>query len=466
MAVTDAEYRRWLTDDNRRRAVLLEAEYHDGASAGTAYLANVAYISGQAQTPAAQPYDDLLIEVPEIRSRIDGELAIGRFELHNDGSLDAWLERAWEGWPMRAYIGDPAWARSDFRLVLSGTCGGIEAPRPERLALTWRDRRRELEVPAQTTRTAAGDLVPLALGQVFNAEPVLTDSANLDYRFHEDGAASVDAVRDNGVGVAYTDNGDGSQTLSNNPAGRITLDATGATDATPSGLITWLAQRAGLGAGEIGDLSHLPTWPMGLYVASERTIAELLTEVCRSLGAVWRFDRLGVLQVYRLDLPATSEITLDADDVARRGLRVVRTEAPRSEIVLGYAPNWAVQDPGSQAASVPVADQRRYATAYETVTAANAIATQWPAAQAAERVDTLLVNQADAQAEADRRAALRADKRRVYSVAGFTAPFAVGIGDTLTLDHPRYGWDGGVDGVVVGLREHLTRAKATLEVWR
>lgn len=466
MAVSDAEYQAWLADDRQVRAILVEAGYHDGTSSGTAYLSSHAFVSGPSDTPANTAYLDVLVGIPEVRSRIDRDQQLGKLEVANDGSLDDWLDRSWEGWPLRVYIGDPAWNRDDYRLILDGTNAGLSVPSVDRLSMTWRDRRRELEIPAQTTRTSSGDLVPLALGEVYNAEPVLIDGASLIYRFHEDGNASVTAARDNGVSVSYTDNGDGTVTLSASPAGRVTLDLSGATAGTAAAMIEYFATRAGIASADIGDLTALPTWGLGLYIQRDETIDRIMDDIVTSLGAVWRFDRLGKLQVARLELPGSPVATFDADDSEEGGLTVARSEPPYTAVPLEYYPNWTRQDPDALAGSVSASDRDAYSKAYRTVEGTNSLGSQWPAAERAESKKTLIMAEADAQTEADRRATLRSGRRWVYQLAAFSGPFQIGLMDSITIEHPDLGFESGQDALVVGVRERPTANRVELELWR
>lgn len=463
MAITDAEYQDWLAREGERRAVLVEAEYHDGTSSSTRYLASVPYISGPSDTPANQPYLDLIRSIPEIRSRIDGRNEVGRITLVNDGELDGWLTDAWAGWPLRVYLGDPAWSRDDYRLILDGVCDGLEVAGQSELGLRWRDRGRLLENPLQQSLDADDEPLPIALGSVFNCEPTVEDAANLIYRVHQDGnLTSVDAVRDSGVSVSYTDNGDGTFTLSNNPAGRISADVTGETTGTPQAIGEWIAAEAGVSS---YDLSGLPSYTCGYYQKDETPAREALDTVMRSVGAVARWTRLGKLVAYQLDAPGTPTTTIDPDDIEERGLGVARMEPPKTRIRLGYERNFAVQDKGSLASSVSESDRARYGKEYRKATSDNAVSSEYPAATEDQLRGTLIAGSTDAQTEADRRATLRNTQRIVYKFAAFAAPFQISIGDTVTVDYPAYGFDGGKDAVVVGLRERPVDNRVEFEVW-
>lgn len=456
MAVTDAEYQAWLSDQ-KQRVILVEAE----SSNGTYYIGNTPYIS---EPPGNQPYIDVVTSIPSIRSRIDGANEVGEIKVVNaDGEFDDWLTYGWAGWPLRVYLGDPDWARSDFRLILDGVNDGLKVSNQNELALTWRDRGRLLEDPLQKNLDADNRPLPIALGTCFNVPPLVEDAGNLIYRVHQDGnLTSVDDVRDRGISVAFTDNGDGTFTLTNNPDGKVTADVTGETTGTPQDIAEWIAAEAG----ETDyDFSGLPSYSCGLYLQDDRSARKAIDEVVKSAGAVARWTRLGKMVAYQLDVPGTSSATFSPDDIQERGMSVARMEPPKTRIRLGYEKNFATQDEGSVAASVSVANKDRYSREYREVKSDNNVSATYPAAKEDELRGTLITNTTDAQSEADRRASLRSTQRIVYSFSAYAAPFQVGIGDTINVEYPAYGFDSGKDAVVVGLTERPTDNRVDIEVW-
>lgn len=466
MSISDADYTAWLANDFKQRTVLVEAEY----ATGTRYISNRAYVSTPTDTPANTPYADLLSGPPEIYSSLEGEFAFARLELHNDSSLDTWLTDPYFGWPLRVYLGDAAWDRDDFRLVLSGINAGISAPSQDRLRFELRDKRELLRVPVQTTLMSSGEPTPLSLGAVFNAEPRLQDAATLRYRYHEDSNATATAVRDNGVAVSFTDQADGSFILAASPAGRITCDVSGDTTGTPAALVEYLALRAPeIAAGDI-DSTNLAafsaTYGMALYVRDSADISELIEQVMLSVGGATLFSRLGKLQMVRLETPGTAVLDLAEDDLAERGLSVQDIEQPRAQIQLHYAKNWTVQDAAGLAGAVSAANRDLYSREWSTVTKANTLGSAYPLAESPGPVDTLIVSSVNAQTECDRRATLRGSKRTVYRWQGFAAPFQVQVGQTVGITADRYGFDAGQDAVAIGITQNLIHNRVDLEVWR
>lgn len=490
MAITDAQYQAWLAADNKRRCVLVEAVYWDGAAEQTEYLSNLAYISAPADTPANTAYDDLLAEIPEFRRGATEVLsgtvtqAVGQLDIINEsGDRDDWLDRGWNGRALSIYMGDPTWPKSDFREILVGISAGITAPARNRLRLALRDKEVLLDAPVQITLLTAGpnagEPVPLCCGQCFNVEPVQTVAATLTYQVHDGPVNAITAVRDNGVAVAYTPTlAAGTFVLTAAPVGRITCDVQGA---KPGGvyhtkaadIINYLVTRSVLAAGDLDASSFTAmntTCPqtLGIYIRSRRNMREVLAEITRTIGAWREWSRLGKMQLGVLVAPTgTATVALDADDVAYGALTIKERRLPIATVRLGYARNWAVQDKASQAGAVTAANRELYGNAYQVVTATDAtIKTAHPLAEEPEMEGTLFALQAEAQTEATRRLALYGQVRTTYELRGFAAPFTVSLGDEPGLTHPRYAFAAGATGIVVALREQPTRGRLTMEIWR
>ena len=81
--------------------------------------------------------------------------------------------------------------------------------------------------------------------------------------------------------------------------------------------------------------------------------------------------------------------------------------------------------------------------------------------------DSLLVLEADAQAEATRRQTLRGTQRDRFEVVIQMNDNTEDkdLGDVITLTHSRYGLDAGKQFVVLGIRPDAARNRITLDVW-
>src|SRR5690554_1696224 len=114
--MTDQEYERWLSDLSARRVLLAELHY----AGGIEYVATAPYISKPTDADPNRVYDDLLTRAVDISTRIDGLIQFGELTLVDDGQIADWAARAWQGHPIRLYLGGPDWSRDDFRLLAMG----------------------------------------------------------------------------------------------------------------------------------------------------------------------------------------------------------------------------------------------------------------------------------------------------------------------------------------------------------
>lgn len=463
--ITDEQYAEWLEDDSKDRTVLVEATYANGVK----YFSNYAFISGPTDTPANTPYEDRLIVKPIISTGFGG-ISLGSMELVNFGDLDSWLEESFYGFQLVVYLGEIGWSRDDFRAVIIGVNDGISAPRWDRIRFQFRDKGQRFDVPVQKDRTATGDLIPLSLGTIFNATPILQDFATLLYRVHPDGAAKITAVRDNGVGVSFVDNADGTFSLVAASTGQITCDITGATTGTPAAMVEYLALRApNISSSDIDadNLANFPaTYGLGFYIDSLMDISAALELVMESVSGSYLFTRLGLLQMHRWEPPGTSTLTLGRDDMRQRELSIKEIDQPRQSLELYYAKNWTVQDPGSLAGAVTPANRDLYSKEWQVETVIQVLPPEYPLLEQGDPGSTLIVSQADASTEAIHRMGLFSQKRQTLEWKGFSATFQVALGQTVTLTSERYGFDAGLDVLVIAIRKNLGTNQVTLEVWK
>jgi hypothetical protein len=80
-------------------------------------------------------------------------------------------------------------------------------------------------------------------------------------------------------------------------------------------------------------------------------------------------------------------------------------------------------------------------------------------------VSTLIVSLADASVEAVRRAAWSSVPRTVFEFSAFAAPFNLDLGQTVTIEYPRY-FAAGSPAVITRLRDDLLSDTCVLEVIR
>lgn len=489
MAVSDAQYKAWLADDNKQRVLLVEAQAYSGSSVVTHYLATRPFVSLPADTPANQVYDDLIASVPSfsrsLAEHFNGSSAQSWGDIvvrNTKGELDAWLQDGWDGRSLRLYLGGQWWARNDYRMILDGVTADITVRDATAITIKARDKQWMLNVPLQQnfiggSSANAGKPKPICYGPCSNISPMLIDSSTHTYQVHDGPVNAISAVYSDGVSVAFTANlAAGTFTLAAGSTGRITADVQGA---KPSSYLTCAADiikdivltRTGLtsvdlDASSFSAFATLCPQAICLYVADRANVGQVLDQIIGSVGGWYGFSRAGKLQLGRIDSTSgTPVLSIEVDDIEARGVTIRRRDLPLASITLGHSRNWTVQSSGL-GAGVTEARRAVLAADYQSVTVTQpSVLTKFPLADKPGMAETLLASPSDATAEANRRLALRNQVRCIYSIEAFSAPYQVDLGQIVQITYPRFGMAGGVTGVVVGLTERPTKNRLQLDVY-
>tara|TARA_R110002124_G_scaffold281995_1_gene456812 strand:+ start:358 stop:1800 length:1443 start_codon:yes stop_codon:yes gene_type:complete len=467
MSVSDAEYQAWLKDDNQERAVLVEAKYYD-TSEKVRYLSTHSFVSLPTDTPANTVYDDLISNVPSLQSQISMKFGVGDIDLVNDGSLDAWLDDAWDGRELSLLIGDPAWARDDFRQIGALITEAFEIVNNNKMRLRVRDKREKLNINTQnnyyTSGEAFGKPIPLTVGQVFNITPVLINASTHQYQVHDGQINAITEVRDNGVSVSFTANlSAGTFVLSSQPSGVITCDVQGA---KPSGtyhvktadIVEYLVKREALVSADLDAASFTAfntkvPYIVGHYMPGRVNLISVIDEITLSSGSYWLFNRSGKMILWQLDnVTGTAVESFDADDVLDDTFSFINSDLPYARSAIGYQKNYTVQN--NAAGSVSEANRNIYSGNNLISAAVNSsIITAHPLALKPDALNSAISLIADANTEAARVLALRNIVRFVYEATFSTGPFEIQLGDEISVIYPRFGFENGKNVIVVGLDE-------------
>jgi hypothetical protein len=489
VSISNAQFTAWLAADNKERVLLVEADAYSGGSVVTRYFSNRGFVSAPADTPASTAYDDIVTAVPNIRSamaevfRGRSLVSFGDIEIDNSGgSRDGWLLDGWDGRPVKMYLGDASWPKSDFRLVFSGATEDISASGNNALVLRVRDRQHLLDVPLQTNRVGGtgstkDQRLPVCYGEVKNVEPVLVDAATRKYQVHDGSIQSIDAVYQDGAAIAtYTASlGTGTFTLSAALTGRLTCDIKGSNagsyvNKTADVMQRLITDRTSLTVSDIDTASvdQLNTdapGTVGIYVTDDTATAlTALDTLATGAGAYFCIGRDGKVTMGLFKAPSgTAVVSLTDDDVELAQVELTRRIVPLKSVRVGYARFYVTIDSGA-ASSLTEAQRQRLRDEYLVAYAATG-ATGFLLAIDDDLAGTCYVNSSDAATEATRRATLWGSLRRVFRVRGFMAAQQVKLGDVVSLDFARYGLTGGVLARVIGIRESVTSNSVELEVF-
>lgn len=469
----------WLEAQGNFRCVLVELDYKEAGLMKTAYFSNAAFVSAATDTPAHTAYDPFVIGSIQFERSLN-EIFTGSsisktsdIELIYHPLTQTLLTKAVYGQSVRIYLGDKSWPKSNFVQIIAGICDGV-MPEQTKIRIKFRDAADVLKTPLLTERYASGtaidQLKPLCLGRCFNVKPVLIDSATHTYQFSQGVSQAVTAVRFNGSvvpGSYYTVNlTDSTITFTTYPTGDVTMDVDGLVVGftwlqTASDFIGHIASMRGLTV----DSSGLPGYMLGLYLTTDTATDQILDEICASLGGFWLFDRLGQFKVRAFNgVPALAGESLTKDQTVANTLKIRRVINPLHSMTLGYKRNWT---PLSNIAAVVhetiPATAAELAADGKTVTRTQAaVLDNYPQAETI-KTDSLLVTEADATTEADRRLALAAIPRFVYELQQLTAPFSWQIGTCAYLEAA------GINGdraVITKLIEAPQDGTCNVEYWQ
>lgn len=484
-----APFLAWLAQKNATRVLLAEVAVKSGGVEITRYLSTLGYTSGAVDTPANTVYSGRISGGVQFTRKLDlsgagGSVAFGDIELDNsDGALDAWLTDIWARRTISLYLGDARWARSAFEKVFSGTVEDIGPKGRAGLSLRLSDVLAPLNGPISTTAVGGtadnkNALLPIALGEVFNVEPVLLDAATQKYAVHLGACEQIVEVRDNGVPVAITATaGSGYFTLTNARYGQITADVQGAKIAgsyrnDAGGLIEWVATTLGDGnmlatanvdAAALATFRAACTQPVGDWLPQRANRIAVMRDLAASVGATVTTTAGGLMRVVRLAFGASSAAVGTAQMIDGSFGPISRPDIVGA-VRLNCCRNWTPQA-SSLAGSVTAASLPLLLDEFVQYTATDATTlTDYKQSATPEAADTLLVVESDATTEATRRLALWKTPRTVFAFDGWADLLPIELGDVITLTHPRFGLSAGAAGLVVGVTTDWAAAHVCLEV--
>lgn len=462
------------------------------------FTATREFITADNDNPAEQPFHGTLDQPISFRRSILGGDTIGQFitgqgemEIVNtDGAYDYLIQQyAIDGREIELRIGRAGDAFRDWHTVFKGTASDWSVEE-DVVLIELQDNGYKLSVPLQPnvyggaggidgTADMAGKRKPLAFGHVFNVEPPLVVPNRLIYQAHDGQIEDVPAVYDRGTsltkdadyatyallnaaviasGAYATCFAEGLFRLGSSPAGTLTCDVKGDKTAgtyvnAASTIVRRIVNRATalddpldlyepsftrIGAAQPAEIGY---WS---GVDDAITVADALTAIMGSVGGWAGFRRNGKLEVNIFEAPAEQPVVylglVDAIEVKRGKLPSNLTPPPWRHRV-GYQKNYTVQS--DLAGSVSDTRRAFAAEEYRLAEASNrTVLLDHPFANDLPPVNGLFVNQADADAEAERLLDLHRDTRAIYRVTLPAVPgrgYLINLGETVNLMYPR--WD-------------------------
>lgn len=470
------------------------------------------------------PYDfDSEIPVPtEVRSS-RGSASIAAVVIANDdGALDSWLERSFEGREIEIRVGgtvDPGRVDEltlqfeDWGLISKGLVEGVVSSR-DRIELIVRDLLASLRTPFQTA-TYAGDFAtdpntvdgdesvkgfnkPVALGLVRNVPAVTVNPTLLIYQWSDSSSKSLLEARDSGVpltagadesfanitdetyvfapGVDYvTHLALSLLRLNDTPAGLISIDAegddTGGYVSSTADLIERVVTTRG-GPFTLDDIdgSSFQRFPhkgaVGFWTGtSPRTVESIVVELASAADGWIAPSRQGLLRLGTwMDPTGVPAVTLTDVDT----IEAAETAAPQPvfRVRAGYQRRWQTQSKDSLAAIGEdmkdlYSSERSFIEPEEDL----AVQTANPLATEAELL-TLFDAEADALAVAQAKIARDKVRRRLVRAVIKRTRFDRQLGDLVQVSVSQQGFDTTpLLAIVVGLAETGADRSLELRLW-
>ena len=450
------------------------------------------------------------------RTSGESEVGYGVIELvNNDGALDHLIDYAFDGWPLKIYTLEDENAPFSSAVVrFSGTMEQAEFD-DTLMVLRVRDLMQSLDKPIQTVTYAGtnvgasglegssdslkGKVKPLTFGTVFNVAPAQANTTALIYQVN-DGPISTCNVFDRGIaltkGTDYTsvtdmtDNVPAAGTyrvypaggyfrLGSTPSGMVTADVVqSAAGTSVADTISAVSERAGINphtgivqmqvyAPDITALNTKNNAPVGIYINSETTVLQAISDLTNSIGAYCMFDNESRLRLGRLELPSgTPDHTLDdweILDISRTVSSDTERGIPAYKVTVKYGRNYVVQTMTDIAAAAQVQSERRGIDYRNASNQDDSVKLQYPLSEELVR-ETLLVNEADAQAEASRLLNIYKTRRDFFEVTCRTDK-QIEIGQTVHVTYPRFLLNNGKLLRVLAVEPDYTLNRNILTLW-
>lgn len=363
---------------------------------------------------------------------------------------------------------------------------------------------------AQGTAEIAGRSRPLAFGECLNVEPQLVDPASLIVQFHSGSMEEISQLRDSGVPLDFeadfpnfaalvaggtsagsysTCLAEGYAALGIAPSGRITADikgdnADGYIDTHGAVLKRILLSYSTMDQDEIDidsfdalDVTQPATMGLFLPAGDASTIEEVIASIADSCGAVAGGDGSGLYRVFRLEEPGTATWRFGGRDIISIDRERLPYLVPWRSWQLGYARNFTVQSGSDLAIGVNQTQRQLYESEYRYAHSQNANIAIAHRTSKGITANTLFLDEAVAETEADRRMSLYGlgrslyrvvvkDERALYDVLLDEvlqhSLFGVRIGQTVRLSYSKWDLAGGKRCVVVGVQDDADTLQTTL----
>lgn len=490
---TKAQVIEWLSSSNPTRVILVEINgVYD--STGT-LIATPFYLSNRPFGSTSQLYDTCIVGGITFTESIDfngqPNIGYGDIEIDNTGGIkDSWLNYIWTNKPVDIYIGDTSWPRDDFYKIFSGLIKDIDSRSRNSINFILVNKLQALNEPLTTTliggTTARADqLVPLCFGECFNVTPILIDAANLKYKVHNAEIENIVEVRDSGVPVQFTqDKENATFSLTNSPFGAITATVQGSKPLV-GGVKTYLTKVAetikhiltGYGkqiseselVSGFTDFDSTKSRQVGVFISARENVLEVCQRIAASANCYLVTDISGKFKLVNITADLTSGEVYDVgpNDIEHRSLEIMQKLEVQTAAKLGYSKNWTIQSTGLANILTPQTVSILDKEYYYKIQKDETLAAKYQQILEPEAKDTLLIVEAEAEAEALSLLNISKKPRFIYNATYFSNMLFCELGDLIRLRSPdRFGLtSSGKVGIAVNIARDWLNGKVTIGVF-
>lgn len=204
--------------------------------------------------------------------------------------------------------------------------------------------------------------------------------------------------------------------------------------------------------------------PVGLYIHDRMNVIEVLNKLAASVGGRVLIDRSGKLTIIKLTLPqSVPGTTVTPTDIVKQSLAISQMPPVKAGVQIGYCKNWTVQN--NIAAGVPVNHADMYRQEWMTITQSDSLtAEDYKTFTEPVMEETMLLSNADALAEAQRRLNMNSVQRKVFRYVGMPWLMLESLGASQTIRNNRFGLEAGKRGQIVSLATDWLDPHITVEV--
>ncbi len=476
-------YADWLNSSDKIPCIILEVQAFDGANEKTLYFSSKAYVGNNVSYNSVIKSESVNI-VEALNLSGGSSFSFSDVQIHNvDGSNDYLLNYVFSNRSANVYYGDVRWDRSAFEPVFYGVVEDIDCNEKDSLIFKIKDKLQRLNTPI-SENTLGGStpnkdvLLPLTFGECFNVNPLLIDPSQLKYQWHQGPSEKLIEVRDNGVPVNKSTNLNTSTfTLSASPYGQITASVQGDKNSTYINTVANVISRVVTGFGEannrftlndidtsnFSDFNNTNNASIGVYVTSGVSVIDVISRVAASAGAQVTMNSLGKLQLKKVTLTGNVDHIIEVKDIILNSLSVVQKMPVQGSFKIGYCKNWTIQE--DLQTGIPSKHKALYAKEISEVKAEESnVKIRYKQLIENERLDTLLLKSTHAQSLANSLLSVWSVPRFIVEMTLTPKFFEIQIGDLVNITHPRFDFENGKNGQVIGKNINLNNNLITIKV--